>query len=301
MAAAPQEQPLKLTPQCERLVSQLVLLQQRDHELLTLNRALAQYSAEKQTLKDKITSVQSQLDRVEGVKGALVATLNASGQGYKRMVDEDQQARKEMSVALQKKIDDVNVFAERVTKSHAAIAHENASLKEQIALLNQHKSAGEGKFEELVQAREKEVENLKERAVKEKAREPLLQEALAKCGELNDALRVEHKEWKDKVDAYVSKFDSIQQKLTDAKKSFDTAQKERDRMSHRITSMEADRQSAISRAEKARDERNIEHNKVLEAEQKIAAIEVQIKKLADLQAVLCGEVPTVPSTAETSS
>jgi chromosome segregation ATPase len=272
----------KLTPQCDRLINQLVLLQQRDHELLTLNRALAQYSAEKQTLKDKMTSVESQLDRVEGVKAALIATMSASGQAYKRMVDEDQQARKEMSADLQKKIDGVNVFAERVSKSHATIAHENASLKEQINLLKQHKSTGEGKFEELVNARAKEVENLRERAEKEKSREPLLQEALTKCNELNDLLRVEHKEWKAKVDVYVAKFETIQQKLTDAKKSFDTAQTERDRMAHRITSMETDRSAAISRAEKARDERNAELAKVNEVEQKVMTLEAQIKKLGDL-------------------
>lgn len=274
------------SPLCERLVNQIMLSQQRDDELLFYTRMLAQYSADKQTLSDKIASMQHQFDRVESVRLALLSTFNASRQQYQKVIEEDETKRKQLSAELQARIHEVNEYSERVTQHHAKALHENAALKEQITLLTQHRSTGEGKFEELVQAREKEVQNLKDRLASEVAREPLLVDALEKANELCATIRTEHDVWKSRVDGFVAKFNDIQQKLVDAKNSFDEAKDERDRISRRITSLEADRAQAINRAERAKNERNVELAKATELEQKCATLEAQIKKLVDLCAVL---------------
>lgn len=280
---------VKLSPLCERLVNQLMVMQQRDHELLVQNRSLAQCAAEKQTLLDRMESMQAQLHRVESVKNALEEQFKASRQTYQRIVDEDDAKRKALSAELQQRIQEVNVYAERVTQVHAKTLHENAALKEQAELLKQHRATGEGKFDELVKAREQEIENTRERLAKEKAREPLLLEALGKIMELQATVQQEHATWKGKVDEFVSKFDDVQKKLMDAKKTFDAAKEERDRMAQRIAAIEAERTQAIHRAEKARAERDVELIKANELEQKVNAMEAQTKRLLDVYAALAAK------------
>lgn len=280
---------VKLSPLCERLISQMIVAQQRDDELLMYSRALAQYSADKQTLTDKITSLNQQLSKIDSVKSALVASFTASRQAYQRAIDDDEVKRKELSAELQKRITAVNEYAETVTQRHAKVLHENSSLKEQRSLLLQHRATGEGKFQELVQAREKELENIRNRLAKEKEREPLLEEAVSKTAELTEITRQEHDQWKAKVDTYVERFNDIQRKLVESRNCFDTAKDDREKISRRIKAMESDRQVIISRAEKAKNERNIEYAKVCELESKISILEGQTKKLTELHAALTAQ------------
>jgi len=277
---------VKLSPLCERLVNQLVIAQQRDHEQLVQNRSLAQYAAEKQTLLDRMEPLQAQLEKMESIKNALEQQFRASRQNYQSIVDDDEVKRKALSAELQQQIQDVNVFAERVTQAHAKVMHENAALKEQVVLLKQHRATGEGKFEELVKAREQEIENTRERLAKEKAREPILTEALIKITELQATVQQEHAVWKGKVDDFVNKFDDVQKRLADVKRTFDAAKEERDRMTQRITAVETERTQAINRAEKARAERDVELAKANELEQKVNTLETQTKRLLDLYAAL---------------
>ena len=273
----------------DRLVAQILLSHQRDDELLFSSRALAQHAAEKQTVCDKIDAVSQQIQTLDSTRMMLFKKHTAVKEQYAKNLRDDEEKRTQLSAELQERIDAVNAFSEATTTRHAKLLHENASLKEQCALLEQHRNSGDEKFQDLSAAREKELENLRKRLEQETERKPLLQEAVEKATALREEIRVEHDTWEKKASSFVEKFNVLQQKLTDAKKVFDAASGESESMAHRLNALDSDRQQALHRAEKAMRDRDVEAVKTLEIEKQVTTLEKQIEKLTGLLALLTGE------------
>lgn len=273
----------------DRLVAQILLSHQRDDELLFCSRALAQHAAEKQTVCDKIDATSQQVQALEATRLALYNKHNVVKEMHTKHLREDEEKRTQLSAELQERIDAVNAFSEATTTRHAKLLHENASLKEQSALLQQHRNSGDEKFQDLSAAREKELENLRRRLQQETERKPLLQEAVEKATALREEIRAEHDTWEKRATGFVEKFNVLQQKLTEAKKVFDAASGESESMAHRLNALDSDRQQALRRAEKAMRDRDIEEVKTLEIEKQVATLEKQIEKLNSLLVMLTGE------------
>ena len=272
----------------DRLIAQLLLAEQREDELLFETRALAQHAAEKQTVMDKTSAVKQKIVSAEKTRNEVAQANKAMRQRLHDVIDDDDRKRKVLSEELQAKISSVNLFAEECTKTHAQTVHEGAALKEQLAILEQHKASGTDKFQEIVNAREKEIIGMQENLEKELLREPSLRIAVEEQKNVLEATRREHAELKAQVDGYMSKFNDVQQRLSDAKAIYDSAKEERDRMARRLHSSETDRQVAISRAEKSKSEMLIERVKVEELEKQLQLLEKQTAKLQQLYNTLTG-------------
>jgi chromosome segregation ATPase len=277
-------------PVCERLIRQILLCHERDDELLGFQRTLAQHAAQQEMAKEKIEHALQRLRKVEGIRDALVATLSASRQGYARAVEEDEMERKKLSDELQVRIDEVNRFANETNESHAKVLHENATCKEQIKILQQHRDSGDEKFKEIADARERELRNLKERLEHETAREPLLRDELERLEEEVKEARSTHDGLREEVSRYVAQFEAVQKRLEEAKKRFDVAKAEKEKMSRKIAHADNERQQALTRATKIRNEHSVETAKLLSIEKQVATVEQQTKKLHELLNSLTGNL-----------
>jgi hypothetical protein len=276
----------------DRLVAQLILAEQREEELLTETRALAQHAAEKQTLLEKNAALRERMGQLERTRNEYTAANKAARKRLMDVIADDDQQRKVLSEELQEKIQGMNIFAEECAKAHAQKVHEGVTLKEQLAVLAKHKEMGTDKFREITLAREREIDEMQANLSKEISRLPGLTVAYASVQEDLSKARAEHSDLKGQVDGYIAKFNDVQQRLNDARTIYDAAKEERDRMARRLHTVETDRQTAIGRAEKCKTEMLSERVKAEELEKQVALVEKQIAKLQQLYETL-----TAPKTS----
>ncbi|RNF25989.1 uncharacterized protein Tco025E_01776 [Trypanosoma conorhini] len=275
-----------MTSVSERLVLQLVKLHQREEEVEGERALLREREQLKASLQERLAQMQEQLQKVESVRSTLEGLNQAEEQKYEQARKDDEKERERLSESLRVAIETVNAYSEEVLQLEAKSQHENTSLKEQLEIYVKYHSTGEGKYREIMQAREAEYAKIESKRDADAARKPELEKELAEERERLEVARTEHAELQDKVNGWLTHLSGIQERLLKARGSFESAKSEKERQLRRIYALESDRQHVMARAEKSKAERDKEHAKVMLLEEKINTQKKQTEKILAVVAML---------------
>lgn len=270
----------------ERLVKQLELEHLREEELLQQTRRLAQQSAERQTLLEKLKSIESGKEKVDQLKEKLVSQNGQVRDEFVGRIADDEKQRKALSDQLADAIVQINHRLETHNAERLATLQENAKLKEQISILENNSGLSGSKLQELVKARDDEAVTLQQKLQTEIESEKALCEKLAlQDTQIEEAKKVQT-ELKQHVDDYVQRFSQMQQCLSEANSHFSKAKQEKERFTKRIQALEGERSETMRRKERALRDQNEQAKEMEKMSVVVSTLRAQIDKIQAVTAKL---------------
>lgn len=277
----------------ERLVVQMLKLHQRELEVEVENTRLVAKQRQEADLRERLTALQEQAQKVEAVRQSLEKLNEEAEDRYKAAQKSDEEERGLLSQQLKEKIEEVNALSTEVSTYEAKVNNENRSLKEQLEIFEKHGATGEERYNELRQSRDVELEKIREKHTRDVARVPELQKQLDEETAELDVARKELDVLKGRLGVYLNRFAEIQTQLDKTREAYDSAKEDKERQMRTIRTLDSERQTAMSRAQKSRAERDRELEKVRVLEEKLAQLKAQAEQFTNIAKML-----ESPSTVE---
>lgn len=240
----------------DRLVTQKILLHDRDVELEMANAVLNSKLNQEAELQSSVDLLQAQLDKVEGVRAVLESLSRESEEAHESVKAKEDAASQSLNEELKALIDSVNEESQTLTVAERAAEHENRTMKAHIAIYAEHDASNSNKLSELVKSREEEANKIRQKEIDSAARLPELEQLYTLGREQLDRAIRARDEVKAMVDASLVQYDAVRDQITQSKEAYDVAKEEQDRYTRTLRVLEDERDRLLSRAKRSRAERD---------------------------------------------
>lgn len=260
----------------ERLVTQRLKNHQRRMELEIENSRLEGKQQQLEELQCRLKVAQGKNQKVEAVRLSLEKLNDETEEQYNTAKKKEEEERLLLSTELKKKIEEVNDMTTAVAAEEIKVSHANRTFKEQMEIYDKHGSAGRERYDELMNAREGELEKIKEKQLNDADLIPELQKILETETIDLEVARKEHDELKAKVQVYLDRFSEIQTQLDRSKEAYEVAKGDKDRQVRTIRALESDHQQIQNRLKRSLTDRNKEAERARVMEEKLEELKRQI-------------------------
>jgi len=270
----------------ERLAAQLEKRARLDTELLQQQRKLAQSAAEQQTMTTKEESLNAQRAKLQALRESLTQQHEAVLQEWHARDAADKELRAKLNDELTARVKEVNERVERENSEWSAAVGENARLKEKIALVEESIANGTSKFDALLETREKEFEDMKEKSAALETSNKDLEARAEAAVKLVEERAPGHKEAREKAEALTARFQAIQDKIAEANTHFNAAKATQTKLAKRLKTLESERETTARAAERVRQELATELALERKVESQLQALVAQTEKIINVTKAL---------------
>lgn len=280
----------------ERLVGQLMRMQEREAEYESAAERLVAKSNQEAELQKQLETLQERLSKVDKVRSSLEKLNDESDAKYTEAQQDDAVQRKSMAEELKVEIAAANEETQRVGERERQAEQRNGVLKKQLEIYDENTKSGTEKFETLVSTRSDEMDKMQSKQASNTERIPLLNKLIEEETKKLKTAKEEQEAIRGEVDVFLSRFATIQKQLDAAKESYEAAKVNNDRNVRAVKALESDTEMMLRRAHKSKQERDKELAKVKALEEKAETIRSQVMKYESIRQMLSssagGETPS---------